>query len=79
MKTTDNYNDWTNYETWRVYTQIFKNAEHAHYMNAKWLKEFAEAVMLIGTDENSVAYDFAICFLDGVNWDEIAEAVSNRD
>ena len=78
MTTTNKYNGWTNYATWRVYTDMFDETKYEHYKDANWLKEFAEAIILIETIENTFARDYAMYFLSEVKWHEIQQAIYNN-
>ena len=78
MTTTNKYNCWTNYATWRVYTDMFDEAKYEHYKDANLLKEFAEAIILIETIENTFARDYAMYFLSEVKWHEIQQAIYNN-
>lgn len=71
--TTNTYNGWTNYATWRVNLEMFDGFEPDYAMKADDYKlmaiEFLEADGTAG-----LAFDYAMAFIDGVNWHEIAEA-----
>ena len=79
MTTTNKYNGWTNYATWRVYTDMLDEAKYEHYKDANLLKEFAEAIILIETIENTFARDYARSFLSEVNWYEIQQALIDNE
>jgi hypothetical protein len=78
---TNKYNGWTNYATWRVNLemwdgfdprldngQVYTVPELADYM-----KETAIQIIEEGcSDEGGFALDYALAFLDDVNWFEIA-------
>lgn len=74
------YNGWTNYETWRVNLEIFDGFEPGLYYSAfdpanayelgQSLKEYATE--LIDQSGDGLARDYALAFLDAVNWREIA-------
>ena len=65
------YNGWTNYATWRVNLEMFDGMENDG-MEADDYKlmaiEFLEAD---GT--SGLAFDYAMAFIDDVNWHEIAK------
>ena len=72
------YNGWTNYATWRVNLEIFDGLDLDdmgwHYLDkadlADCLKEYA--IEIIEQAGKSLAVDYALAFLDDVNWREIA-------
>ena len=78
------YNGWTNYETWRVNLEIFDGFcpqdYYSDYHNddvvglADSLKAYAIEVIEQGVDTQCLALDYALAFLDAVNWYEIAQA-----
>jgi hypothetical protein len=78
------YNGWTNYETWRVNLEIFDGFDpfdnfaddQATMMDwlADSLKEYAETLIYeAGGGDGNIAVDYALAFLQNVNWREIAE------
>ena len=78
------YNGWTNYETWRVNLEIFDGFDPTDYysnLNAddtyelgQSLKQYAEEVIFECSNvPDGLAKDYALAFLDAVNWYEIAE------
>jgi hypothetical protein len=74
LKMTDTkYNGWTNYATWRVNLEMFDGFEPDYEMEADDYKlmaiEYLEADGTAG-----IAFDYAMAFIDNVNWHEIAEA-----
>ena len=74
------YNGWTNYETWRVNLEIFDGMDPRDYglsMSDAYdlgqcLKEYASDLIEQGSSEG-LARDYALAFLDAVNYREIAE------
>lgn len=77
------YNGWTNYATWRVNLEMFDGFDPADWNDdwqanqvadvADWMKE--TAIQLIEQDcsnKGGFALDYALAFLDEVNWFEIA-------
>ena len=73
MKTNNTYNGWTNYETWRINLELFDgDGERWSYGSADAMREFAELLIEESTDEG-IGRDYALAFLDNVNWQEIAE------
>ena len=70
MKNTT-YNGWTNYATWRVNLEMFDGME-SNGLEADDYKLMAiEALEADGTA--GLAFDYAMAFIDDVNWHEIAE------
>jgi len=74
MNITDTkYNGWTNYATWRVNLELFDgDNDRWAYGSSDGMREFAELLITESTDEG-VGRDYAMAFLDEVNWQEIAE------
>lgn len=77
-----NYNGWTNYATWRVNLEIFDgmspydfNKSDAYELGQD-LKSYAEEIIGTGCD-NTLALDYALAFLDDVNWREIAQSMKD--
>lgn len=67
------YNGWTNYETWRVNLELFNgDDEHWSQSSSDGMQEFAEQLIEESTDEG-IGRDYAMAFLQNVNWQEIAE------
>jgi hypothetical protein len=64
------YNGWTNYETWRVNLEVFDGSEGPWDHHSA--KEFAEEIIYQSTTEG-IGRDYALAFLDAVNWREIAD------
>ena len=73
------YNGYTNYETWRVNLEIFDGMDPKDwgfdtsdsYDLGQQLKEFAHSY--IGSGAEGLALDYALAFLDAVNYREIAK------
>lgn len=77
-----NYNGWTNYATWRVNLEIFDGFNPREYWHgikdtydlSLCLKGHVEDIMEHQTgNAEGLAYSYAMAFLSGVNWYEIAE------
>ena len=77
------YNGWTNYATWRVNLEVFDGLEAADmfdltsdaYDLGENLKEYTEEVVSMSVADPyapSLAIDYAMAFLQEVNWREIA-------
>jgi hypothetical protein len=85
--TTNTYNGWTNYATWRINLEIFDGFDPVEYyskadLNDAYtlgdsLKDYAEQVIFEcgECNENSLAGSYAQAFLSDVNWTEIASAM----
>lgn len=73
MKKENTYNGWTNYETWRVNLELFNgDDERWSYGSSDGMREFAEMLIEESTDEG-IGRDYAMAFLQNVDWQEIAE------
>lgn len=73
----DGYNGWCNYATWRVHLELFDGMDAADLCDPEdpdpeALKDWALEVVL-GSQPNGLARDYAEAFLDEVDWREIAE------
>jgi len=74
------HNGWANYETWRVNLEIFDGMDPKDwgfntsdsYDLGQQLKEYASDLIEQGSAEG-LARDYALAFLDAVNYREIAE------
>ena len=69
------YNGWTNYATWRVRLEMFDGDFASEndldvYDLGQWLRAMAEDT--INEQADGFALDYALAFLDEVNWREIA-------
>ena len=84
MSNDKTYNGWTNYETWRVNLEIFDGLDPYDYFSddqaslednlADYLKEHAESLIYeSGGGDGNLAVDYALAFLQAVNWHEIAK------
>jgi hypothetical protein len=82
--TDSKYNGWTNYETWRVNLEVFDGFDPFDYFSddqanmmdwlADTLKEHTETLIHeAGGGNGNIAVDYALAFLQSVNWHEIAE------
>lgn len=77
----EKYNGWTNYATWRINLEIFDGMDAAEcfdldqdaYYLAQQLKDYAVDLVESTCQVNGLALDYAMAFLDNVNWSEIAE------
>jgi hypothetical protein len=72
------YNGWTNYTTWRVNLELFDGMqidpleEKDSTTLADHLKDWAEN-RVEETSTEGIARDWALAFLQDVNWREIAQ------
>ena len=74
------YNGWTNYATWRVNLEIFDgmSADYVGWRGMEYwelapvLRECAEDI-IEQTAPEGLARDWALAFLQDVNWREIAQ------
>ena len=73
------YNGWTNYATWRVNLELFDGtaAEDFDFGQEAYdlgydLKNYAEE-LIIDTTQEGIGRDYALAFLNDVNWFEIAQ------
>lgn len=64
------YNGWTNYATWRVNIEMFDGCES--YYSPEAAREFVEEC-IESTTEEGIARDYAMAFINEVNWHEISE------
>lgn len=73
------YNGWTNYATWRVNMEMFSEYDGAsnndldEYDLGHSLRDMAEEI--IAEQSEGYAQDYALAFLNEVNWGEIAAAM----
>jgi hypothetical protein len=77
--TNENYNGWTNYETWRVNLEIFDGLDPRDlmidtkdaYELGQYFKEYLEDMYFSDAPSGRVT-DWASAFVSNVNWYEIA-------
>jgi hypothetical protein len=77
------YNGWANYATWRVNLEMIDGMDFTGYSNtphqlAVELKDYAREILLIDQEENLV-WDYAMAFLDEVNWYQIAQNIIQEE
>lgn len=81
------YNGWASYATWRVNLEIFDgmqasdlgaDSESEAWDFGQTLKDYAEEAISASCD-SGLAYDYAMAFLDDVNWREIAEHMISEE
>jgi len=70
------YNGWTNYATWRVNLEIFDGGNWDRY-SAQDLKEFVQDHL--ESTSSGLALDYALAFIDDVNWHEIAKSLRDDE
>jgi hypothetical protein len=73
---TDKYNGWTNYATWRVNLEMFDGVEE--FFSPESARDMVESI-IEETTEPGIARDYAMAFLNDVNWYEIAEQCDEED
>lgn len=69
MSNSNTYNGWTNYATWRVNLEIFDGGDWSG-MSADDFKDLAEEHIM--SQSEGLARDYALAFLEDVDWHEIA-------
>lgn len=69
------YNGWTNYATWRVNLELFDGYETEYPIEAHYLEELAKEYLEC---ENELTFDYAMAFLNDVNFYEIADAINEQ-
>ena len=78
------YNGWTNYATWRINLEIFDGFDPEEQFTifdpedvpgvADGLQSYAQDLILYDAQiPNGLAHDYALAFLNDVNWYEIAD------
>jgi len=75
---TEKYNGWTNYATWRVNLEILGDIQWAsdETITVDYLKEIVENVVFDNSGcQGSLVEDYAREFLSDVNYYEIAELI----
>jgi hypothetical protein len=80
------YNGWRNYETWRVNLEIFDHLSAADFDGtddgspdiqriAQNLKDYAIDLLALDCNDQSIAYSYALAFLDAADFRQIAQAM----
>ena len=72
------FNGWTNYETWRVNLEIFDGYEIDDPIDASGCRAFVEDIV-DSTTSAGLGRDYALAFLQEVDWDEIADHVNEAN
>jgi len=70
------YNGWTNYATWRINLEVFDGGNWDRYQ-ADDLRQFVEDH--ICETSSGIARDYAMTFIQEVNWEEIAAHLVDED
>ena len=74
----EKYNGWTNYATWRVALEMFDESPDTwEEITADGCEEYAVDVISEGA-VNGFALEYALAFLEDVNWQEIAEHLNEN-
>jgi len=78
----DSYNGWTNYATWRINLEILSDMDwyETEHVDADYLKELVENIVFDeyranNTITSRLAEDYALAFLNEVNYHEILEHI----
>lgn len=78
MSSNQEYNGWTNYETWRVHLEIFDGSD-CWWSTPDEVRHYAESVVVEnGYGQISIAESYALAFLQNVNWNEIWRALKGE-
>tara|TARA_R110000803_G_scaffold102518_1_gene170607 strand:+ start:1299 stop:1547 length:249 start_codon:yes stop_codon:yes gene_type:complete len=75
----DKYNGWTNYATWRIFTDNLIDIEWEERVTAGGLREIVEDIMFDNFEIKKGSHlvkDYARVFIEGVNFYEIAENIN---
>ena len=80
------YNGWTNYETWRVNLEIFDGMAWLDQFDdgmevhdaARILKDYAIDVLATDCNDQSIAYSYALAFLDAADFRQIAQSMHDN-
>lgn len=74
------YNGWTNYATWRINLELIDGSEASDYVSrqSRNVRELADALRErveenITGSGSGLAVEYALAFIEYVNWREIAE------
>jgi hypothetical protein len=74
----ENYNGWTNYATWRINLEILGDIEFDEPVDASELEDIVSAFVFDGLESGLIA-DYAVAFINQVNFYEIAEAINENN
>ena len=78
---TQEYNGWKNYATWRVNLEMFDGLWLPDYFEhnelpddlADWCKDYVQDFMELYTEGSQIVAGWANAFLDDVDWQSIAD------
>ena len=70
------YNGWTNYATWRINLEFFEDYQSFAEFDADDLRRHVEAVLAY--EGSGVVLDYALAFVQDVNWHEISIAIAEE-
>ena len=72
------YNGWSNYATWKVALEVFDGMEFEDTVTESYLKEEAEDIIFGFKDRNNLVSNYALAFLEDVDYREIAENINEE-
>jgi len=72
----EKYNGWANYATWRIALEIFDGMDVDPNTDPYYLKEMAEEIL---ENNPQLAMDYAMAFIDDVDWYEIFNSLIDED
>ena len=76
MNNDEGHNGWTNYETQRVYLEMFHEVEFYGWSTPAEVRHYAENMVIEESEgQLSLADGYALAFLQNVNWDQIWRAL----
>ena len=85
MEKNNKYNGWTNYATWRIYTEFFSDVEEIFCDDLEVQDEPINVICrrlemevdnyIIENSNQNLVQDYAFAFLQDVNYYEIAEHI----
>jgi hypothetical protein len=78
--TQEKYNGWANYATWRVNIEMFHDLDQDGWNDSSPddCKEYAEMLIQNEGTDSGFAWDYAMSFLQNVNWQEIADSLNEN-
>ena len=72
------YNGWSNYATWKVALEVFDGMEFEDTVTGSLLEDLAEEIIFGDTDRNNLVSNYALAFLEDVDYREIAENINEE-
>ncbi len=74
------HNGWTNYATWRVNLEMFDDLDQDGWNGntADDCRDYAETLIGCVQGGSGFALDYAMVFLQDVNWQEIADSLNDN-